>query len=375
MIDPVVAGQAVQELDTPDVLVDLDIVAANIRYAQAIADSVGAELWPHIKTSKSPVIAALQRSAGARGLTVAKLGEAEVFHEHGLGPLLVAYPLLGSEKLRRLRTLIESGARVAIALDSVAVATPIARLATELAVRIPIWLEVDTGNHRLGVDPDQAPALYGALSRLGGLQLEGLMSYAGQVHTGSDLDAKARIVRAEVGLLRRLAGEIQQSAPNRPVGIHVGGTLHLMFPEELKGVTALRPGTYVYNDRMVVAGGAARLDDCAAQVLCTVVSRPAPDRAIVDAGTKTLAADPIQRPGLTGYGTVLDHPELEIYRLQEEHGFIKVPDPARGPQIGDRLRIVPNHVCSMMNLHERVVGVRTGRVERLLPVAARGRIR
>ncbi len=375
MTDEPTPGMTLEEIDTPDVIVDLDVVEANIRRAQAVAEGVGARLMPHIKTSKSPYVAALQLAAGAAGITVAKLGEAEVFHAHGLGPILIAYPLVGAAKLSRLRTLLEAGAQLSIALDSVAVASPIAALARSLGVRMPVWLEVDTGNHRLGVDPMEAVATCAALAGLEGIEVQGFMSYGGHVNAGKDAAERARIVRDEVGLLRRLAGEAQAAGIARSLGVNVGGTLHLMFPDELAGVTVLRPGTYVYNDRMVVAGGAARIEDCAAQVLTQVVSRPSPDRAIVDAGTKTFAADPIQRPGLTGYGTVVGHPELELYRLQEEHGFIRILDPGAQLRVGDRLRIVPNHVCSMMNLHDRVVGVRQGRVERLLPVAARGRIR
>jgi len=370
------------ELDTPSVLIDLDVMEANIARMQAIADKAGVRLRPHTKTHKSVWVAGRQIAHGASGITVAKTGEAEVMLEGGIQDILIAYPLYGEHKLRRLKALLER-AKITLSLDNVEVAEGISRLGSEMGRKIPVYLEVDTGIHRLGKEPGlETVRVARDLVRLPGIDLIGLFTHAGQGHDASNLEELKAVARYEgaslvetAELMRREGIEVRE--------ISVGSSPTAPFVGEVPGVTEMRPGTYVYNDVMQVDVGVATETQCAATILVTVVSRPAPDRAVVDGGSKTFTSDipssyghgekgPKRHPG---YGMVVGRPDLILQRLNEEHGMMVLTDPSRGLKVGDRLRIIPNHVCAMINLHDEVYGVRGGKVERVIPVSGRGKIR
>ncbi|HEV2560428.1 MAG TPA: D-TA family PLP-dependent enzyme [Microvirga sp.] len=344
---------------TPAVVIDLDRVERNIARLQAACDAAGVANRPHIKTHKSPVLAKMQRDAGARGITCQKLGEAEVMAEAGFDDILVSYNILGEEKLGRLATLMRR-ARMVVAADNPVTVAGLPR-AAEIAGRdLDVVVECDTGQKRAGVEtPGEAVALAHSIAASPGLSFAGFLLYppaGGTAVTQAFLDDALAGVR-EAGLEPRIVSS--------------GGTPNLKDLGKLKGATEHRAGTYIFNDRMMMKAGAATLDDVALHVVSTVVSRAGPERGILDAGSKTLTWD---SGGLDGYGLILEHPDARIARFSEEHGFLDLAGSATKPGVGDVVRIVPNHVCVVVNMVDRLVATRGGRIAGEIPVAARGRI-
>lgn len=344
---------AVAELETPALVVDLDRLERNLERAAAYADGHGLALHPHVKTHKTLEIARMQLDAGARGLTVAKPTEAQVFATAGLGPLLLHYPSAGRGKAERIAELA-AAVPLTIALDSLAVAEPLA------AVEAEVLIELDVGLRRTGVAPAEAAELAAAVEGLGGgLQVAGLSCYP------------AHGELAEVDALLAQAQELFAAAGLRCERIS-GGSTATLFESHRTRMTELRPGNYALLDRSE-ARGAYELDDCALRVQATVVSISVPGRVILDAGSKTLseAAAP---PGASGFGAVVGHPEIVIEALNEEHA-IGTAGPESELAVGDRVELIPNHVCTCVNLHDVLYAARGGEVEAEFAVAARGKVR
>ena len=362
-------GRALDELPTPCVVVDMDVLERNVARMATLAREAGVRLRPHAKTHKCPQIASLQRAAGARGLSVAKVGEAEVFVAAGFDDLFVAYPVVGEDKGRRLLRLA-SHARLACGVDSVDGARTLASPFAAAGQRLDVVLKVDVGYGRVGVQPERAVETAQAVAALPGLRLRGVFTHAGQAYAAAN--------RLEVEAVARDEGERLCAAASRlrlaglPVEeVSVGSTPTAAVAMRVVGVTECRPGNYVFHDASQVDLGSCGVEDCALTVIATVVSVPTPQRAVVDAGSKTLSSDPLRpRPG--GHGRLLGRAS-RIDRLSEEHGVIAVAE-GESFRVGERVRILPNHACVVANLHDRLVGVSGGRVEALLPVAARGRV-
>jgi len=358
------------ELDTPSVVVDLDLMERNIVRMAAIACDAGVHLRPHAKTHKIPRIGHLQLGAGSPGLTVAKLGEAEVFVDGGIPDLFIAYPLWGEAKWERLCRLA-ARADLRVAADSYEVLEGISRAACRPGLCIPVRLEVDSGFGRCGLQsPDEVHALARRMDSLRGVRLVGLMGFGGHSYVAGDAEGIRRVAHAEGQQLVDLAARLRAdgfsiteiSAGSTPTAPHVA---------RVPGITEIRPGTYVFSDRDQVALGWGGLDDCALTLLVTVISRPTATRAIVDGGTKTFSSDGAVAG--EGWGAVCHHPEYALAWLTEEHGIMDVPADAHLP-IGTRLRVIPNHACGALNMHDLLVAARGQQVEEVWPVAARGRV-
>ncbi len=349
----------IDDIETPAVVVDQDVMEANLRRCQEYADRHGIALRPHIKTHKMPHLAKLQMSLGARGITCQKLGEVEVMAQAGIDDILVTFPIVGAAKLARLSRLAQAH-RLSVVADSAEVVDGLSAAMATAGVTLNVLVECDTGGRRCGTqDAEQTVALAARIDRSPGLRFGGLMTYPPKGQTDA---TRVWLQAALAGLASSgLAAEI----------VSVGGTPDLYRAHELEVATEHRPGTYIYSDRSMVQLGLGTLDDCALHVVATVVSRPTAERAIIDAGSKTLSSDTL---GLDGFGTVLEYPDARIAALSEEHGHLDVAACARRPRIGERLTIVPNHACVVSNLAEFVHFARGGRVERSLPAAARGRV-
>jgi D-serine deaminase-like pyridoxal phosphate-dependent protein len=348
-----------REFGTPAVVVDLDVVERNITRLQSLCDAAAVANRPHIKTHKSPVIASMQREAGARGITCQKLGEAEVMADAGHDDILISYNILGEQKVSRLGALL-SRVNVTVAADNPTVVAGLPR-AAEIAGRdLDVVVECDTGRKRAGVATvAEAVALAREIASRPGLSFAGFMLYPPETamdETQAFLDGATAGVR-EAGLEPRIVSS--------------GGTPNLRSLGRISGITEHRAGTYVFNDRMMMAAGVATLADCALTVYATVVSRAEADRGILDSGSKTLTSD---TGGLDGHGLILDHPRAKIARFAEEHGFLDLSACNDRPKVGDVVRIVPNHVCVVVNMVDRIVTVRGGEIVGELPVAARGRL-
>jgi D-serine deaminase-like pyridoxal phosphate-dependent protein len=352
-------AEVARQFGTPAVVIDLDVVERNIARVQALCEAAGVANRPHIKTHKSPVIASMQRDAGARGITCQKIGEAEVMADGGHDDILIAYNILGEEKLGRLGRLL-ARTKVTVAADNPTVVAGLPQAAAIAGRDLDVVVECDTGRRRAGVETAaEAVALAREIASRPGLSFSGFMLYPPEnamAETQAFLDAATAGVR-EMGLEPRMVSS--------------GGTPNLVNLGRIQGVTEHRAGTSVFNDRMMLAAGVAQLEDCALTVYATVVSRAGAERGIVDSGSKTLTSD---TGGLEGHGLILEHPQAKIARFAEEHGFLDLSGCNDRPQVGDVVRIVPNHVCVVVNMVDRLVTVRGGEIVGELPVAARGRL-
>lgn len=360
----------VSEIDTPAIVVDLDILERNLCRVAEYAKSHGLRLRPHTKTHKSTRIGRRQLEAGAAGLTVAKVSEAEVMLGAGPADLLIAYPIVGHPKLERLAEVAKK-TRVTVALDSETAARDISEAAKAAQVEIGILAEVDVGLNRVGVTPGaQALDLARAILRMPGLRFEGITCYPGHIKSA---DPEGIAALRKVGeILSGLLDEFRRAGID--VGIVSGGSTPTLFhSHEAAGVTEIRPGTYVFNDLNTVNSGACGLEDCAASILATVVSTARPGQMIVDGGSKTFSSDRPATPDVT-FGRVVEAPGARFHKMNEEHGFVDITRAERSFAVGDRVHIIPNHVCVAMNLHEQVYGVRGDRVEEVWKVEARGKL-
>ncbi|RZN00283.1 alanine racemase [Bradyrhizobium genosp. SA-3] len=354
------AAKIAREYGTPCAVIDMDRVERNIARIQKACDDAGIANRPHIKTHKNPTIAKMQVAAGAKGITCQKLGEAEIMANAGIDDILISYNLLGEEKMARLGAL-QAKANMTVAADNSTVVAGLPKAAAASGRPLSVVVECDTGRKRAGVEtPAEAIALAREIAGSKGLQFAGFMLYpteTGWADAQKFYDEALAGVRAH-GLDAKI--------------VSTGGTPNLKNIGKLKGGTEHRFGTYIYNDRMQVAAGVATWDDCALHIYSTVVSRAAPERGILDAGSKTLTTD---TGGLDGHGLILEHPEAKIARFAEEHGFLDLSRSNTRPNVGDVVRIVPNHVCVVVNMMDEVVMVRGEEIIGTLPVAARGKLR
>ena len=384
----------IDELPTPAVLIDRARAQRNIDRMQAAADARGVRLRPHTKTHKSPIVAGWQIERGAIGICCAKLGEAEVFAQAGQPDIRLPYPL-NPANAGRVIALLEH-TTLSFIVDHPVVARQWSEAMVRAGTQVDVLVKVDVGFHRCGIDPAGAGAvdMIEGVAALPGLRLRGLLAHAGQAYHAHSEDELRRMAEGEAVTLRDLVARC------RTAGITIdevsaGATPPARFSLQQDGFTEFRPGSYVYFDRTQVALGAATLDDCALTVLARVVSKPADDRLILDAGSKTLTNDGARGfAPAPGYGTVLrrtgrhhgsgghilsgnevpvadDH--LLIERPSEEHATVRVTNGSTGLEPGDLVRIVPNHSCVVSNLVDQAWLVDGDTVEPL-PIAARGRI-
>jgi D-serine deaminase-like pyridoxal phosphate-dependent protein len=356
-------------LETPAAVVDLGRMERNLQRAADYTGQHGLALRPHVKTHKSPLIAAEQLRLGAVGLTCATPFEAEVMSRVG-DDLLVAYPPVGTSRAMRTARLAER-AKVTVALDSERAIVDIAAAAREVGVVVGVYVELDLGMHRVGVsDASGAVTLARRVIAEPSLDYRGIAFYPGHVREAvADQDAALRALSDSLGVA---LAELKGAGVAPPV-VSGGSTPTLWRSHEIAGVTEIRPGTYVFNDRTTAAVGACERDDCAFTVLATVISTAGPGQAVIDAGTKALGREPMRGVEGEGFGALLDRPEVVVARMSEEHGILDLARTDWRPRVGDRVRVVPNHVCIVVHLNDLVYGVRGATVERSWRVEARGR--
>lgn len=361
------------EVDTPTLIVSEEILHRNIAEMSSFAKSVGVNLRPHIKTHKSTQIARLQIAAGAIGITCAKVGEAEVMVEQaGAEDVLIAYPTIGEAKYRRIVALMER-ARIAIAVDSLDAAQTISAAMARHDRSVDLYIEVNTGQNRSGVMVgDEAVRFALDVARHPNVNLVGIMTHEGHVNSLDLGTIEAAAIEAGERMVDT-AGRIRAHGIELPT-VSVGSTPAASITTTVQGITEARPGTYVFNDNSLFRfGDRWTVQDCAARFVATVVSRTAPDRCIVDTGSKSLAMDPSKsRPG---HGYIVGHPDVIISRLSEEHGVCELPDGEEGFNVGDRVEIIPNHICPTVNLMDEMSIVRGGQIVDTWKVAARGKVR
>ncbi|MGA2436643.1 MAG: alanine racemase [Bryobacteraceae bacterium] len=359
------------DLDTPAVLIDLDIMERNLSRAADYARAHGLRFRPHTKTHKIPELARKQLELGAAGLTVAKTGEAEVMLASGTPDLLVAFPILGRKKLDRLMAVADK-TRVTVALDSVEAARELSEAAVGAGVNIGVLVEVDAGLGRVGVPagPDLVQTIQG-IEALPQLRCEGVAFFPGHIRK---MDAEGlRALDALAAFVDRMLADLRRHGIE-PAIVSGGSTPSLFHSHRIPGMNEIRPGVYIFNDGNTVAAGACSQADCAVSILTTVVSTAQPGQAVIDGGSKTFSTDRLASGTEAGFGYVIEEPAAVVARLWEEHGCLDVSRATRRFSIGDRIRIVPNHICTAMNLHDRVYGIRGGAVEEAWTVEGRGKL-
>jgi len=360
------------ELSTPALMVDLDVLERNLGRMADYCSEHGIGLRPHTKTHKTPEVARMQVARGAVGLSVAKVGEAEVMAEAGLDDILVAYPIFGAEKLRRLAQLARAR-RLLVSLDDEATAQELSRAASAQGATVGVLVEFDAGFHRCGLPPGPACVeLARKIEKLPGVPFRGLMTFFGNIWgTEEERRKEAQQVAQRVG--RALAAFAEARIPVEIVS--GGSTPSAQFAHLIPGLTEIRPGTYAYNDLNTFYQGACRLEDCAARVVTTVVSTAVPGRAIIDAGSKTFSSEELRAGPQAGYGHAVEAPDAPLIKLNEEHGHLDITKSTHRFRVGDVLTVIPNHVCTCVNMHDEVFLLRQGEVVGSWRVAARGQIR
>jgi D-serine deaminase-like pyridoxal phosphate-dependent protein len=356
-------------LETPAAIVDLDRLERNLKRGADYARAHGFALRPHIKTHKSLYVAQAQLRLGASGLTCATPFETEVMSSI-CDDLLNAYPPVGADRAQRLLAAAPH-ARITVALDSTAAIDNIAAAAQTAGRTVGVYVELDVGMHRVGVDSaDDAIALARYIAAQPALEFSGVEIYPGHIRES---------VGEQDAVLEQLSSQLSHTldafddAGLTPPTVSAGSTPTLWRTHEIPRVTEIRPGSYVYNDRTTAAIGACDWDDCALSILATVVSTSVAGQAVIDAGSKALGREPVRGAASEGFGQLIEHPEVVVARMSEEHGMLDLGTSTWRPRIGERVRVVPNHVCVTVHLYDLMYGVRGATIETSWPVDARGR--
>jgi D-serine deaminase-like pyridoxal phosphate-dependent protein len=358
---------SLETLETPAALVDVDRAEANLRRVDAYARQHGLTWRPHTKTHKVPELAARQLQAGASGLTVATPHEAEVMATVA-DDVLMAYAPVGAARLARLMRLPRH-VRLTVALDSSEALAGLSEAAARAGRTVGVLVELDLGMRRVGVQtPEEAVALAREIRGAGAVEYRGVTFYPG--HIRSPLGEQGPVLS---GVSRQLGAFIEalSAAGLRPEVVSGGSTPTLWRSHEVAGLTEIRPGLNIFYDRNSAFVGACAWGEVAYSVLATVVSTAVPGQAVIDAGSKALAKEEGITPG-GGYGVLLERPEVVVRGLSEEHGLLELTGTSWRPRVGERVRVVPNHVCSSVALMDRLWPVRGGAVLEPWDVRARG---
>jgi D-serine deaminase-like pyridoxal phosphate-dependent protein len=358
------------EIETPALVVDLDILERNLQRVADYAAQHGLRLRPHTKTHKSVMLAKRQLELGAAGLTVAKVSEAEVMLGAQPDDVLVAFPIVGPAKLARLME-VARHTHVTVALDSLEAARALSGAAENAQVEVGVLVEFDAGLGRVGVTPGELVPMVRTIRELPGLKFQGLTFYPGHI---KDLDAEGRRALSQLSeLVGRIRADFERAGIEVPI-VSGGSTPTLFHSHEIAGLTEIRPGTYLFNDINTVRSGGCAMEDCAASILATVVSVARPGHMIIDGGSKTFSSDrPVNSTDVT-FGHLVEAPAARFHKMNEEHGFVDLNGIDRKFAVGDRVHVIPNHICVAVNLHERVYGIRGDRVEQVWTVDARGKL-
>ena len=334
---------SIEQLATPALLLDLDVLERNLARMAERADALGVRLRPHAKTHKCPQVADLQRKNGAAGITVSTLREAEVFADHGFDDITWAFPVI----LSRVDEALALASRIDLGLviDSRA-ALEALTTRHDRSELLRVWLKVDCGYHRAGMAPDseELVALATDVAATAGLEFAGILTHSGHAYDAANRDAMRAVAEQERSVMVDTAARIRAAGVDVP-DVSVGSTPAMSAVESLDGVTEARPGNYAFFDHMQCVLGSCEPADVAVSVLTSVVSRM-PDHSVVDAGALAMSKDPGPEHG-AGMGPIYDeerpghlHPSLQLASVSQEHGIVNRP-----MAIGTRLRVMPNHSC------------------------------
>lgn len=358
----------IEDLDTPAVLIEQAILDSNILRMQQLANNHGLQLRPHVKTHKSVVLARKQIAAGAIGIAVAKLSEAEVFASNGFTDIQIANQVVGQQKIERLARLAQR-VDISCAVDSVEHIQAISNVFSSIGLTANLFIEVDTGLRRAGVaDYTDASRLAQRMSETGSVRLAGLLTHAGHAYAAKSYDEVRLVAQREGEQTVRWAQQLRSEGFDIPT-VSVGSTPTSATVAQVLGVTELRVGNYIFNDMIQVALGVATQSQCALSVLSSVTSVH-PDRIVIDAGSKVFSSDSGAHGTalVAGFGKILG--EIgNLSRLSEEHGVIEFNSP-HPYHVGQKIRIIPNHACPVMNLAQAAYLIDRENVIEMLPIDA-----
>ncbi len=362
--------ECIKNLPTPAVVVDLDIAEKNIIDMVERAKEYGINHRPHIKTHRCSMLAKMQITAGCKGITVAKLGEAEVMCDAGLDDIFVAYSLIGDDKIARL-VMLAKKCKVSTVVNSVVGAKALSDEFVKHNMVLPVLIEVDGGLNRGGVKPMQSTlAFANEIKKFKGLHICGIMYYGGLAYNAQNIDEVKKYSKTENDDVINTADLLKQNGFCMDV-LSAGSSLTGKTPEIMKDINEIRSGHYIFNDCNQLDVGLATPDDCALTVVSTVVCKPDEFTVIADVGTKTLTSDKCHYR--EGFGYIVNYPEVQIYSLNEEHAFLKTNNKENPLKIGDKIEIIPNHACVITNLANTVYGVKNSNVACTLHIDARGK--
>lgn len=360
-------GKLVEELDTPSLIIDLDQMESNIKMMQDFADSKGVKLRPHTKTHKTAEIAHLQIKYGAQGITVAKISEAEAMVNEGVADIFIATEVAGKQKLERIQA-IAGRAKIRLAVDSIDHVEQVAKFFGD-QVPIELMIEIDTGQGRCGVQPREGVELAGEIiEKYPQIKLGGIFTHEGHTYDATDNEQMKEIaLKAQRDVVE--VGKKIKEKWGLDCEISIGCTLGQLIGEVLPEITEVRPGTYIFFD----VGHAYYLGDtkyCAATILATITSKRGHEGAVADTGAKAMTIDQRSSGVLKteGFGKIKGYPD-QIKKLSDEHAVIV---PGNSLNIGDRIEIIPNHICPTVNIYDKAYGVRDGKVEKVFTISARG---
>jgi D-serine deaminase-like pyridoxal phosphate-dependent protein len=355
------------DLDTPSLIVDLDTMERNMNRMVKFTRECGVTLRPHAKTHKVPEIAKMQLRAGSEGVCLQKTGEVEVFAANGINNIFLTNEVVAKEKLERLAVVAEK-AHLGIAVDDIEVARLTGKVFREAGTEIDAYIDVDVGMHRCGIEARDAKAIAAEISRREGLTLQGIMGYEGNVNGARTKREQVKLAKAAMDEIVRAKREIERGGM-KVDSISVGSSVSTWINAKHPDVTEVQPGMYIFNDHLLVERGVATWDDLALTVVATVMSKPAENRAVVDAGSKAFNFD----TGL--YPLPLEHTGVVMEHFSEEHGWLRLSGEGRRLKIGDKIRFVPAHCCTAVNQYDEMYGIRDGGVERTFSILARGKMR
>ena len=359
-----------QNLPTPCILIDAGIARKNMASMAAYAKGHRLSLRPHTKTHKSTLLAVMQMELGAIGLTVAKVGEAQVMAA-AADDLLIAYPIVDPARCAELAQLAR-GRSIRVGIDSHVAADAIGAAAQSADVTIGILVDLDVGHHRTGVQtPADALELAQHIARQPNLRLDGLMFFPG--HLSSSLLGQEDALRTIDARLSEVIQLWKQNGLEARI-ISGGSTPAALRSHVMKNLTEIRPGTYVFNDMNSVHAGCATLDECAATIIATVVSNAVPGQIVLDAGSKTLTSDRCGPAPESGHGHIVEYPQAKITKLSEEHAQVDVTACESVPKVGQRIAIIPNHICPCVNLQDSIWWAERGEPPRKIAIEARGKV-
>lgn len=365
--------ELLEELETPCIVIDVVKAEENVKRMQEAADACNCLLRPHIKTHKMPLFAKMQLAHGAAGITCAKVSEAEVMADGGAADIFIAYPMVGDFRIKRAIRLAKRIKRLILAVDSLEGALLLNKAAMESGLTLEVRMEVDTGAKRTGVLRTQAVQLAQQIYGLSNLKLTGIYTFKSLVYQDTATTDNVLAGEEEGELMEQIAQNIR--AAGVPVEeISAGSTPTGLAVAKTGRVNEIRPGTYIFNDYMLCKERAAKPEDIAVRIYVTVVSVPSKEYAVIDGGTKTFPMDipldtaPYYYPG---YALVEGNEDLRLRRMNEEHGMITSIKGDTGLKIGDKLALIPIHVCTAVNMQNQVY-LYNGESLKKEKVAARG---